>query len=85
MKWAWLLIGFAVFPGTAFAASDATHAPTVIGDSSLAVSPVGYTYTDPPGTFVLPTGTARGARAHARHRIVAAHMAPAAKSRTAAR
>ena len=73
-----LLIGFVVFTGMAFAAPEApaTHEPTVIGDSSRSVSPAGYVYTDPPAPFGVPSGLAT--KAKARHRAAAAAK-PAAK------
>ncbi|HWD27827.1 MAG TPA: hypothetical protein VG387_11725 [Rhizomicrobium sp.] len=63
-----LLIGFAAFTGMAFAAPapepPATHEPTVIGDASRSVSPVGYTYTDPPAPFGVPAALPTRAKAH---------------------
>jgi hypothetical protein len=59
-----LLIGFAVLTGVAFAAPEpATHEPTLIGNASRSVSPAGYVYTDPPTPFGVPSGL----RAKARH------------------
>jgi len=71
MKRALFLGTVVLFAGAASAATPrlaATHAPTVIGDGSRSVSPVGYVYTDPPAPFSLPSGLARS-KAH--HRVAA--------------